>query len=394
MNIKELALADEANIICDRRWLHAHPELGTKEVETTKYIADRLRSLGIEVQTFDDITGCIGIIRGGHQGKTVMLRADIDALPITEENSCAYCSTKSGVMHACGHDCHTAMLLGAAKILQGCKESLHGTVKLLFQMAEEIGTESRHYVEKGCLDDVDAIFGMHVWALLESGKASFEDGERMACSDRFTIKITGKAAPAHKPHEGADALVAAAAAVMGLQTLVSRVNAPDNSFVLTVGMMNGGDENAERIADSIELVGTTRTFNKEFRNKLPKLIESTAACIAAAYGCTAECNYKFGPAPLINEHRELNEIARSAVKKIMGPDALGHLDKMTGAEDFSVFMEKVPGLYGYLGVRNLAKNINCVHHHPKFMVDEEQLKYGTGIYAQFAIDYLSRDNQK
>lgn len=391
MSIKELALADEANIICDRRWLHAHPELGTQETATTKYIADRLRQLGIEVQTFDDITGCIGIIRGAHPGKTVMLRADIDALPITEENACEYRSTKDGVMHACGHDCHTAMLLSAAKILQGCKDELHGTVKLLFQMAEEIGTESRHYVEKGCLDDVDAIFGMHVWSLLDSGTVSFEDGERMACSDRFTIKITGKKAPAHLPQQGKDALVAAAAVIMGLQTLVSRVNAPDNSFVLTVGMMNGGDESAATIADAVELVGTTRTFNKAFRNSLPQLIESSAKGIAMAYGCAADCQYKFGPAPLINEHHELNEIARKAAAKIMGEQALGHLEKMTGAEDFSVFLEKVPGLYGYLGVRNLEKNINCVHHHPKFMVDEDELKYGAGIYAQFAVDYLSEN---
>ena len=194
MNFKELALKEESYILEQRRWLHAHPELGTKEYKTTEHIVNELKSFGIEVQVFDDITGCIGIIRGKQPGRTVMLRADIDALPIQEENDCGFCSQNDGVMHACGHDCHTAMLLAAGKMLAANKNQLHGTVKLLFQMAEEIGTESRHYVEKGCLDDVDAVFGQHVWALMDSGTVNFEDGERMACSDRFTITVTGKTA--------------------------------------------------------------------------------------------------------------------------------------------------------------------------------------------------------
>ena len=173
MNFKELALKEESYILEQRRWLHAHPELGTKEYKTTEHIVNELKSFGIEVQVFDDITGCVGIIRGAYPGKTVMLRADIDALPIQEENDCGFCSQNDGVMHACGHDCHTAMLLAAGKMLAANKKQLHGTVKLLFQMAEEIGTESRHYVEKGCLDDVDAVFGQHVWALMDSGTVAW-----------------------------------------------------------------------------------------------------------------------------------------------------------------------------------------------------------------------------
>lgn len=390
MNFKELALAEEQYILQQRRWLHAHPELGTKEFKTTEHIVSELKSFGIEVQTFDDITGCIGTIKGAYPGKTVMLRADIDALPIQEENDCSFCSQNAGVMHACGHDCHTAMLLAAGKMLMANRDKLHGTVKLLFQMAEEIGTESRHYVEKGCLDDVDAIFGQHVWSLVESGCVSIEDGERMACSDRFTITVSGKAAPAAEPQQGSDAVVAAAAVVMALQNLVSRVNAPQNSLVVTTGMMNGGSGEPV-IADKVELVGTVRTFNKEFRNGMPQLIDGIAQKAALTYGCTAASTYFFGPAPLINEHHALNEIARKAAVKIMGEGCLCHLDKMTGAEDFSVFMEKTKGVYGFIGVRNLAKGLNCVHHHPKFAVDEEQLKYGAGIYAQFAYDYLNSD---
>lgn len=388
MEIKDLALQQEDYVLQNRRWLHMHPELGTQEKNTTAFIVKELQSMGIEVQTFADITGCIGIIRGGAPGKTLMLRADIDALPIQEENECSFRSQNDGVMHACGHDCHTAMLLGAAKALVAKKEELHGTVKLLFQMAEEIGTESRHYVEKGCLDDVDAIFGMHVWSLVDSGKVSFEDGPRMACSDRFTVTVTGKAACAATPQQGADAVVGAAAVVMALQSIVSRQNDPENALVVTVGMMNGVAEGLQ-LADKVELVGTVRTFAKEFRKQMPDIIQEAAAKAASVYGCQAECKYVFGPSPLINEHVELNELARGAVTKVMGAQALSHLEKMTGAEDFSVLMEKVPGVFGYLGIRNLAKNMNCVHHHPKFVVDEEQLKYGTAIYAQFAMDYLN-----
>lgn len=390
MNFKELALAEENYILEQRHWLHAHPELGTKEYKTTEHIVKELKSFGIEVETFEDITGCIGIIKGAYPGKTVMLRADIDALPIQEENSCGFCSQNEGVMHACGHDCHTAMLLAAGKMLMANRDKLHGTVKLLFQMAEEIGTESRHYVEKGCLDDVDAIFGQHVWSLMDSGSVNFEDGERMACSDRFTINVSGKAAPAFKPQDGNDAVLASAAVVMALQSIVSRINSPQNSLVVTTGMMNGGSGEAV-IADNIQLVGTVRTFNKKFRNGMPQLIDGIAKKAALAYGCTAESTYFFGPAPLINEHNALNEIARDAAVKIMGQGCLRHLDKMTGAEDFSVFMEKTKGVYGFIGVRNAAKGLNCVHHHPKFAVDEEQLKYGAGIYAQFAFDYLNSE---
>lgn len=390
MNFKEQALAEEKYILEQRHWLHAHPELGTKEFKTTEHIVNELQKYGIDVQTFDDITGCIGTIKGAYPGKTVMLRADIDALPIQEENECSFCSQNAGVMHACGHDCHTAMLLAAGKMLAAHKDELHGTVKLLFQMAEEIGTESRHYVEKGCLDDVDAIYGQHVWSLVDSGKVSIEDGERMACSDRFTITITGKSAPADKPQEGKDAVLAAANVVMALQSIVSRINVPQNTLVVTTGMMNGGSGEAV-VADKVELVGTVRTFNKAFRNGMPQMIEDIAQKAALVYGCEVSSTYFFGPAPLINEHHELNEIARNAAVKIMGEEALCHLDKMTGAEDFSVFMEKTKGVYGFIGVRNLAKGLNCVHHHPKFVVDEDQLKYGAAIYAQFAYDYLNSD---
>lgn len=388
METKALAYKEKEYITALRRHFHAHPELGRHEVETTKRITEELEKMGIEVITFSDITGCIGVIRGAHPGGTVALRADIDALPIQEADlTKEYASQNAGVMHACGHDCHTAMLLGAAKILSAHREEIHGTVKLLFQMAEEIGTESRHYVENGSLSDVDAIFGMHIWATLEAGKANFEDGDRMACSDRFTVKIKGKASHGSEPDKGADAVVAAAAVVMGLQTLVSRRTDPQNTFVLTVGMMNGGTQ-SNIVAEAVELVGTTRTFDKKFRKGLPEMIKTAAEHIAEGYGCKAESTYFFGPAPLVNEYPGLNRIARGAVTAVMGGKALVPMEKEMGAEDFSVYMETIPGVFGFLGGRNKGKGICCVHHHPAFDVDEDVFPDGAAIYAKFAVDCL------
>lgn len=387
-DIKAEALELKNYILEQRHYLHAHPELGRHEVNTTAHIAAELVKIGVHVKTFDDITGCIGIIKGAHPGKTVMLRADIDALPITEnQNGRDYASKNTSVMHACGHDAHIAMLLGAAHILAAHRQELHGTVKLLFQMAEEIGTESRHYVEKGELDDVDAIFGQHVWNLLEHGTANLEDGERMACSDRFTITVHGKAAHGSAPHEGVDTIAAASAVVMALQALVSRRNDPKNTFVLTVGMMNGGTA-SNIIADKTEIVGTTRTFNKQFRKTLPEQIQNVVDGVCAAYGCTADCTYFFGPAPLINEHQELNDMARAAYKYMLGENSLVQMPKQMGAEDFSVYMEKVPGVYGFLGSRNEGLGLCAPHHHPDFEPDESVLPYGTGVYAYFAMEYL------
>lgn len=388
MDIQTLAKEQEDYVISCRHWLHAHPELGGQEVETTRYIKQELESMGIPVIEYEDITGCIGVIEGGQAGKTVMLRADIDALPIQETAGRSYGSQTDGIMHACGHDCHTAMLLGAARILNAHREELKGTVKLIFQMAEEIGRKSEEYVTRGALEGVDAIFGMHVWADLEKGKANFEDGARMACSDRFTIQIHGTAAHGSAPHQGKDAVMAAAAAVMALQTIPSRQNNPLDSLVVTVGMMNGGTKE-NILCDQVELVGTVRAFNREYRNSMPKRIEEVVKNTVQSYGCSADCDYYFGPSPLINEDEKLNAIARKAAKKVMGENCLKPLPKMMGAEDFSVYLEHIPGVYGYLGFLDPESGVRYTHHHPAFDVDESVLWQGSGIYAQFAVDYLA-----
>lgn len=388
MNVKELAKEQESYVIQCRHYLHSHPELSTKEVNTTRFIKEELEKMGVEVQEFEGITGCVGTIKGDKPGKTVMLRADIDALPITENPGKSYCSLNPGVMHACGHDCHTSTLLGAAKILSAHRDEIHGTVKLIFQMAEEIGRKSEEYVKRGALEGVDAIFGMHIWSAVPAGKVNFESGERMACSDRFTIKIHGKSSHGSAPHEGKDAIIAGAAAIQALQTIPSRINNPFNALVVTVGIFNGGTKE-NIIADQAELTGTVRAFNREFRNSMPEVIKSVVEPVVKGYGCSAEVDYYFGPSPLINDHEDLVQIARGAASKEMGEDTLIPLKKMTGAEDFSVYMETVPGVFGYLGCRNEEKGIIAAHHHPAFDVDEDVLYHGTGIYVQFALDYLN-----
>ncbi len=387
-DLHEAVQTQEEHILEMRRHLHRHPELGCEEFETTAYILAELQAIGIPVITYDGITGCIAVIEGGKPGRTVMLRADIDALPITEQTGLPFASENPGVMHACGHDCHTAMLLGAARALWGMREELQGTVKLIFQMGEEIGRKSEEYVKRGALEGVDAIFGMHVWPSMLTGTFNFEDGERMACSDRFTIQIHGTAAHGSAPHLGHDAVLAAAAAVMALQSIPSRQNNPLDSLVVTVGMMNGGTKQ-NILADHVELVGTVRAFNRSFRNSMPERIRTVVQNTVQAYGCTAECDYYFGPSPLINDDPMLVRIARSAAGQVLGKDAYRESQKVTGAEDFSVYIEHIPGVYGYLGIRNPEKGIDCGNHHPCFLVDEDVLVKGAEIYARFARDYLA-----
>ena len=390
MNIKELAKAQEEYIVKTRRYLHMHPELSRFEYETTKYIIAELESMGIEVISYDNITGCMGIIKGSHPGKTVILRADIDALPIEEASEKEYCSLNKGVMHACGHDCHTAMLLAAAKILNEHRDEINGTVKLLFQMGEEVARCSEEYVKRGAIDGADAIFGMHIWSPVEKGKANFEYGERMACSDRFTIHVHGLLAHGSAPHLGKDAILAASAAVMALQSIASRQMNPLDTLVVTVGKMNGGTKQ-NILADDVELVGTVRTFDREFRSSMPKRIEEVAKNAVAAYGCTADCTYFFGPSPLINDDKKLVDIAQAAAEKVLGDDCLVPLTKSTGAEDFSVYLEHIPGVYGYLGFKNESCDFTAPNHHPLFDVDESVLPDGTAIYAQFAMDFLNNN---
>ncbi|MEL7648573.1 MAG: amidohydrolase [Sedimentibacter sp.] len=387
MIIKDLAEKYNDYIIEQRRFLHGIPELSLHEAKTTQKLAEELEKMGIQVIKFDDYNGCIGIIKGDHPGKTIMLRADIDALPVNEQTGLPFAS-KNGNMHACGHDTHMAVQLGAAMILNDLKGELHGNVKLLFQSGEEVGFGSRYYVEKGYLDDVDAVYGAHVWSGVEAGIFNMEPGERMASCDTFKIIVDGVSSHGSAPHLGNDALYAAASIVMNIQSFISRRNNPLDAAVVTVGTMNGG-QRFNIIANHIEMEGTTRAFNNKVRNsiegELRKIIENTAE----ALGVKAKLEYSYLTDPINNDNEKLNKIAHDAVAKLFGEESLASMTKVMGAEDFCHLVKDRPGFFGFFGCRN--EKIGAVHnnHSEFFLVDEDTLHKGAAVAAQFAYDFLN-----
>jgi amidohydrolase len=347
--------------------------------------------MGLVPHYFENYYGVWTMIEGGKKqedSKTVALRADIDALPIEEKTGLAYASQNLGVMHACGHDCHIAMLLGAARMLQAHKEELRGNVKLIFQSAEESCHGAEYYVKNGFLDDVDAIYGSHVWPDLESPYINVEPGARMASCDNFTITVTGKSAHGSTPHDGTDAIVTAASIIMQIQTLVSRKNDPHNPLVITIGEISGGAR-FNIIADQVVMKGTVRTHSAEIREQVEGWIRNLIQHVAQADGAEAVLEYEYYPAPLINDGT-LAEIARNAATKLYGEDACKGLLSAMGSEDFSYYTEKVPGVFAFIGIRNEEKQITAKNHNDHFTVDESVLKRGSAMYAQFAYEYLER----
>ena len=390
MQISEMALAHEEYIIAQRRYFHRHPELSWKEFETTNAIAKELESMGIKVRRFPDTTGVLGVISGkkeGGSGKTIVLRADIDALPIEEKTGLPFASENKGVMHACGHDCHIAMLLGAARILQELREELPGEVRLLFQGAEETSCGAKYYIDEGVLDHADGIFGMHIWGNLDAPYFSIQPGNRMASCDNFKIAVEGVSAHGSAPHQGVDAVVAAANIVMQAQTLVSRNNDPCNPLVVSIGEIHGG-RRFNIIADRVEMSGTVRTYSKELRGQMEERLRRVVKHAAQAMGASASLEYDYTAGPIINNHEMLNGVLRQAAVSLYNEDSLHDLPAMMGSEDFAFYMEKVPGVFCFLGGRNAALHYTAVNHNDCFTVDEAVLKRGTALYAQFALDFL------
>ncbi len=386
MKIRKLAQKYDDYIIERRRFYHTIPELSFEEVETTKALAKEMKSLGIEVTTFHDYNGLVGLIKGGKPGKTVMLRADIDGLPVEEQTGLPFAST-NGNMHACGHDAHIAMLLGAARILVDMKDELEGDVKLLFQSAEESCYGAKYYVDNGVLKQVDAIFGMHIWGTLDAPYMNLESGGRMASCDNFKITVTGRSSHGSAPHLGNDAIVAAASIVMNLQTFASRANNPLNPLVVSIGTINGG-QRFNIIANKIEMEGTIRTYSRELRETIEGSLREIVEGTARALGCKAELDYSYYLSPVINEHENINKIVRDAAVKLYGEESLVSMPKLMGSEDFALLMEKVPGFYGFIGAINKEKGIVYSNHNDKFTVDESVLHRGSALYAQFAHDFL------
>ncbi len=392
MNYKDLASKTQDYTVEQRRWFHRYPELSLQEVKTTEHIESELRKMGYEeIQRFENHTGLCAMLRGGKAEagcRTVALRADIDALPVLEKTGLPFASENEGIMHACGHDNHMAMLLGAAKMLIETKDELKGNVKLIFQAAEETGCGAEYYVEAGILDGVDAIFGQHVWATLDEPYLNVQPGPRMASMDCFTIEVNGVSAHATQPHMGIDALLAACAIVNNIQSFISRNNDPLNPLIVSIGEMHAGQRH-NIIANHATLSGTTRTFDSAFRQKIEDGLRRIAENTAKAFGAEATLKYERFANALINDDEELNQIAHDAAVKLYGEDCLKELPKMMGSEDFSFYSEKIPAIFGYVGTRNEELGMTVGNHNDHYTLNEPVLERGAALYAQFAYDFLA-----
>lgn len=371
-----------------RRDFHRHPEQSLKEYRTSKIIVKNLVDVGIKVERIGE-TGIIGTLEGNSKGKVIALRADIDALSVIEKTGLPFSSENIGYMHACGHDFHASMLLGAAKLLSERKDELNGTVKFLFQPAEEIAEGAKKLIEGGALKnpDVDYIFGMHIWSDVPINKIAIQGGPIMASADSWKLRVLGKSCHGSAPWQGVDSVVCSAAIIQGIQTIVSRFNDVRSPIVINIGTIRGG-ERFNVIPGTTEMEGMNRTFSTEIRKELPKWMERIIKNTCEAYGCSYEFNYTFKCAVTHNEP-EHTRMAENAIKKLIGEEGVINIDRIMGSEDFSEYLEKIPGTLMLLGGRNEEKGCNYSHHSNYFNVDEDALPIGTAAYTQVAIDFLS-----
>lgn len=386
MKIKELANKYKQYVIDIRRKLHMNPGLSWEEFEASKLIKEELTKMNIPFKECAK-TGVVVDIKGDNPGKCILLRADMDALPVEELSEIPYKSQKKGKMHACGHDGHVAQLLGAVRILNESKELIKGTVRCVFQPAEEIGQGSEKMIEEGVLEGVDGAFAIHLWADVPINKISLEIGPRMASADNFEIKIKGKGGHGSLPQQCIDPIVTASAYVMNLQSIVSRETNPNEALVITVGKILAGTT-ANVIPEYAILEGTVRCFNPELRKEIPKKMERILKGTAEIYRAEYEMKYMYYPAPVINDEKCV-QIGQETVTKLFGEETLYHLEKLTTAEDFSGYSTRVPGVLAFVGVRNEDKDCIYPHHHAKFNMDEDAFLLGTLLYVQYAIDFLN-----
>ena len=389
MNFLHEARKIENELLTIRRHLHKFPELGLKEYATTQFIKEQLTRYGIHEYASLPGTGVIALIRGNLPGKTVAIRADIDALPVLEETGVEYASVNDGVMHACGHDVHTTIALGCAKLLQSAKHKLKGTVKCIFQPAEETLQGARYILDAGGLDQppVDAIMGLHCWPTLPVGTVGIRREPMMAASDTFTIRVHGKQGHAAQPHNCVDPIVIAGQIVNNLQTIVSREISPTEPLVITVGKIQGGTAH-NIIPNMVEMFGTARSLNSELRKRIPammtRIIEGTAAMMRGK----AELDYQFNTPPLQSDERLLNIVERTT-QDLLGTDKLVYLaNPSMGSEDFALYLEKIPGVFFRLGVYSEQLGDRAPLHSPFFAVDEACLPIGAAVMSHSAYSYL------
>ncbi len=380
-------------VVADRRYLHQHPELGFQETGTARLVAERLRALNLdEVRTGIAKTGVMGVLHGGKgPGKTVLLRADMDALPITELNDVPYKSENEGAMHACGHDAHTAMLLGAARVLAARRNEFAGTIKFIFQPSEEAnGGGAKPMIEAGVMENphVDAAFGIHVGSNLPAGVVAVKGGAVNAATDSARVTIRGLGGHAARPHMAIDPVVIGAHCIIALQTLVAREVNPFSPVVLTVGSLHGGTV-SNVIPEEAYFLATIRTTTEETRQLMAERIPQICRGIAETFRATADTQYTFGYPPLVNDE-EAAALVREVATEVVGPERVMAAEAGMGGEDMSFFINAAPGAFYRLGVRNEAQGKTYGHHHPRFDVDEDALATGVAMHAAVALRFLGQ----
>lgn len=388
---REAVLQEEPYIIALRRKLHQNPELSCQELATSQLIAAELRSLGLEVTVWPNEPGVVALLKGNRPGKTLALRADIDALPLTEKSGLPFASLKEGAAHTCGHDIHTAVLLGTARVLSSMGEKLKGTIKFIFQSAEEQMSGAKQMLARDVLSNpaVDAILALHCWPEIPAGTVGVKNGSFMASSDALTVTIKGKAGHAAHPHKSIDPVVAACAVVGAIQTVVSRETAPVDATVITFGSIHGGTA-ANIIAPSVELKGTVRTVTQNVRDAMPSMIARIVEYTAASYRCEGIVEYRKGAPPVINQAGLVTIIENAAVS-VLGQEGVVHLEDVSmGSEDFAFYMEKVPGAIFRLGTANELPQSKLALHNPEIIFDEKCLSTGVMAMCAAAWEYLEK----
>lgn len=383
--IKDLAQELAPRLIEIRRHFHGHPELSGQEYQTAAYVAGVLSSCGIVVQEGIAKTGVIGELVGGTDERLVAIRTDMDALPITEAVPLEFASRKMGIMHACGHDVHTTVGLGTAMVLSGLGEQLPGNVRFLFQPAEEIAQGANWMVQDGAMNDVSAIFGVHVFPSIPGGSIGVRYGALTAAADDLEIFITGESGHGARPHEAVDAIWIAAQVITTLQQAISRTQNPLRPMVLTIGQINGGRA-PNVIADQVHLAGTVRSLHPETHANLPEWIESIVASVCQMYGARYEVNYRRG-VPSVQNDLALTQILEASAKEAWGSERVQILPESSmGAEDFSMYLEHAPGTMFRLGV-GFKDKPNYPLHHPQFEVNESAIITGVVTLAYSVYRY-------
>lgn len=370
-----------------RRYLHQHPELSFQEVKTAQYIKEKLIQFGIEVKTNIGGNGLVGFLKGKEPGPTIALRADFDALPMQDEKKVPYHSLTPGAMHACGHDGHTAALLGVAKVLSTYRNQLNGNVLFIFQHAEETPPGGAKFmVEENVLDGVDYVFGAHLDSQIPLGKVAVGEGYRMAAVDKFKIVIEGKGGHGARPHHTVDSIVIGSEVVSALQKVVSRRVDPLQPAVVTIGVFQAGSA-FNVIADKATLEGTVRTFDEEVRMQVKNDIHTIVKGITEAFGASYHIDYLHGYPALCN-HQQETETVKNLLSAIFTEENMVTFQPSMGAEDFAYFLKEKPGTYFKIGAQNEQERTHYPHHHPKFDFDERALLNLEKAFAKIVIGYM------